>query len=262
MLPRLLAVAHGSRQDRSLPPLEGLIGRLRRMRPELAVQLAFVDHRSPSVSAALRSNEPTVVVPLLLSAASHVKGDIAAAVRAAGSHVVQARPLVPHIGVVQALAQRLEEAAIPADRALVLAAIGAADPDANAQVVTEARRLWEWRGGAGDVEAAFASATRPSVPEAVDRLRRLGNEHIAIVEFALAPGFLLDRAIGSVSVDAVTEPVADTEPIARAVLERYDEARTQDVRMGCDTCIYRVPWPGLQERVGTVQRVHPHPDDP
>lgn len=259
--PRLLAVAHGSREERSVPALEALLERVRALRPEVAVELAFVDHRSPSITAALRESGPTVVVPLLLSSASHVKGDIAAAVRAAGSSVVQARPLVPHIGVIRAVADRLEQAGVGADVAVVLAAIGAADPDANAQVVAEARRVWEWRGGAGPVEAAFASATRPTVPEMVDRLRRLGEERIAIVTYALAPGFLLDRAIGSVTVDAVTEPLADAQPIAEAVVERYDEALGSDIRMGCDTCLYRVPWPGREDRVGAPAQVHPHPDD-
>ncbi|HVX46735.1 MAG TPA: CbiX/SirB N-terminal domain-containing protein, partial [Mycobacteriales bacterium] len=155
--PRLLAVAHGSREERSVPPLEALLERVRGLLPEPAVELAFVDHRSPSITAALRDSAPTVVVPLLLSSASHVKGDIAAAVRSAGPAVLQARPLVPHIGVIRAVADRLEQAGAGADTAVVLAAIGAADPAANAQVVAEARRVWEWRGGGDPVEAAFAS---------------------------------------------------------------------------------------------------------
>ena len=38
--------------------------------------------------------------------------------------------------------------------------------------------------------------------------------------------------------------------VADIVLDRYREALTGDVRANCDLCCYRVPLPGLEQRVG------------
>lgn len=266
--PVLLAVAHGSRDDRAAPALERLIARVRHAAPHLDVRLSYVDHIAPSVSRALADLSagalPTVVVPLLLTAASHAKGDLAAAVQAArrpGWDLRQARPLAPHAGVIAALDRRLTEAGIGPETAVVLAAVGSADPDANADVVADARRLWEWRRAEAPIDAGFASATTPTVGEAVDRLRRLGHAEVAVAAYVLAPGRLLDGAVRPLDVAAVTTELADTSELADVVLDRYREARTGDIRMGCDTCLYRVPWPGREDRVGATQQVHPHPDD-
>ncbi|HEY2172477.1 MAG TPA: CbiX/SirB N-terminal domain-containing protein [Mycobacteriales bacterium] len=264
--PVLLAVAHGSRDERAAPALDRLIERVRAGAPEVDVRLSYVDHTSPSVTRALEdlSTRPTVVVPLLLTAASHTKGDVAAAVRAArrpDRHLHQARPLAPHPGLLAALDRRLDEAGVDRRTAVVLAAVGSADPDANADVVADARRLWEWRRASAPVEAGFASATTPTVAEAVDRLRRLGYDEVAVAAYALAPGRLLDKATAGLDVATVTEELADTPEAAEVVLERYREAIAGDIRMGCDTCLYRVGWPGREDRQGAPQRVHPHPDD-
>lgn len=59
---------------------------------------------------------------------------------------------------------------------------------------------------------------------------------------------------------AMTSPGAD--PLAELVLERYREAVGGDIRMSCDTCMYRVALPGFEHRVGEPQHPHDHPDDP
>ncbi|GGO16620.1 hypothetical protein GCM10010116_33510 [Microbispora rosea subsp. aerata] len=50
--------------------------------------------------------------------------------------------------------------------------------------------------------------------------------------------------------------------LADLVLERYHEALRGGIRMNCDTCLYRVPLPGHEHRVGAAQHPHHHPDDP
>jgi sirohydrochlorin cobaltochelatase len=56
--------------------------------------------------------------------------------------------------------------------------------------------------------------------------------------------------------------LGDCDDLADLVLERYREALGGDVRMNCDTCLYRVPLPGVAHRVGAPQSPHDHPDDP
>lgn len=266
--PALLAVAHGTADPAGAAVLAALISRVRALEPDLHVALAFVDHLAPSVTAALdglaRAGEPTAVVPLLLSAASHSKTDVAAAVQGAraehpGWQVSYGRPLGPHPLLLAALDGRLRAVGALAVTAVVLVAAGSADPDANADVVKVARLLWEWRGGGGPVEAAFATATAPTLDEVLDRLRRLGHDDFAVAPYFLAPGRL--PPVSSPDGVRVATVLGDTDEVARLVLERYAEAVTGDLRMNCDVCRYRMPWPGRPPVVGAPQRPHPHPDD-
>jgi sirohydrochlorin cobaltochelatase len=45
------------------------------------------------------------------------------------------------------------------------------------------------------------------------------------------------------------------------VIERYREALAGDIRMNCDTCVYRAAMPGHLHRVGAAQTPHQHPHD-
>ncbi|WP_051571207.1 sirohydrochlorin chelatase [Cryptosporangium arvum] len=268
--PVLLAVAHGTSHPPGIATLHALLERVRELAPELPVELAFVDHEPPSVTGALRrfaaEGRPVATLPLLLTAASHSKGDIAGAVRIArdaGLVVSYGRPLGPDPLLLTALDDRVREAGASASTALVLASAGADDPDANAEIWRAARLFWEWRRAEAPVEVAYAGATRPSVTEAVDRLHRLGHDDVLVVPYFLAPG----RLPGAVRRDAlaagarVAEVLGAHPSVARLVLERYAEAVGGSVLMNCDTCQYRSPWPGREKRVAQLQQPHTHPAD-
>jgi sirohydrochlorin cobaltochelatase len=267
--PALLMVAHGSADPAAAATHARLAVLVRDAAPGLEVGLAHVDHTAPSVAAALDAHaaagRQVVAVPLLLSAAAHSKGDIPGAIRAAarrhgGPPAGYAAVLGPHPLLLTALVRRLAEAGVGADTALVLAAAGSADPDANAEVARTARLLWEWRGGP-PVEPAYASATVPTVADAVDRLRRLGHDRIAVASYFLAPGRLPAAVRAAAAGLPVTEPLGDTGSVAALVLERYAEAVAGHAAANCDTCQHRAPWPGREHKVGTPQRPHRHPAD-
>lgn len=287
--PALLVVAHGSSNPAAARALAGLVTRICAAARGIEVRLSYVDHTGPSVSSALSgyvdAGRDVVVVPLLLSPAAHARGDIPAVIRAARrdgtgrqdgtvgqdaasggaqggvARLRYARVLGPHPLLLSALERRLAEAGVGRSSALVLAAAGSTDPDANAEVARMARLLWEWRGGVAPVEPAFASATAPSVDTAIVRLRLLGHTEVAVASYFLAPGRLPDMVAAQASGLPVTAPLADTDEVARLVVERYAEALAGTVAANCDTCVYRVPWPGHEHRVGAPQRVHPHPGD-
>jgi sirohydrochlorin cobaltochelatase len=268
----LLAVAHGTAERAGIDELDALMDRIRALRPGLRVVLSYVDHEPPSVSSALRSlaseGVPVVALPLLLVAATHSKSDIAGALRETreavpGFRVAYGRPLGAHPLLLDVLSERIAAAGARPTTAVLLVSAGSADPDANAEIPRIARLLWERRGVASPVEVAYASATSPTVPEALDRLRRLGHTDVVVAPYFLAPG----RFTAAVEADAVTggarmaEVLGAHDDVARAVLARYEEAIAGDIRMNCDTCMYRVAWPGKERRVGAPQRPHPHPSD-
>ena len=272
--PVLLGVAHGSRDPAAQEVVKALLAGAADLRPGLAVCDAYVDNASPSVRRALQSLvddgvRDVVVLPLLLTPASHSKTDVAASVQEGraqhpGLRLRYGRPLGPQPALVDLLDRRLREAGARDDDPVVLVAGGALDPDANAQVAATARLLWEGRERPS-VDVAFASTTRPTVPEALARLRALGHSRVAVARYFLGPGYLprlVEKQAAEVDVEVVVSaPLGVDEELSRLLLLRYDEALRGDLRMNCDVCLYRVPMPGREDAVGAVQEPHEHPDD-
>lgn len=275
----LLGVAHGSRDPGSQAVVRQLLALAAELRPGLRVVDAYVDNASPSMAAALTAlveegpghgAEDVVVVPLLLTPASHSKTDVAAAVQAGrlshpGLRLRYGRPLGPHPVLVQQLAQRLTEVGAADEDPVLLVAGGSLDPDANAQIAATARLLWEGRSWPS-VDIAFASTTHPTVPQALERLGMLGFRRVSVARYFLGPGFLprlVEQQASSVEgVQAViSASLGASSELAGLLLERYDEALGGDIRMNCDACLYRIAFPGREMAVGAPQLPHSHPDD-
>ena len=96
-------------------------------------------------------------------------------------------------------------------------AAGSSDPDANADLYKVARLVGDGRGFAV-VEAAFVSLASPSVPEALDRCRRLGARRMAVVPYFLFTGVLVDRIGDQARAWAGAQPEVevDRRPLPRA----------------------------------------------
>src|SRR5262249_57384294 len=86
--------------------------------------------------------------------------------------------------------------------AVVLVGRGSSDPDANADLYKVGRLLQDSRG-LGFVEPAFVSLAPPSVPQALERCRRLGATTVAVVPYFLFTGILVDRIHAQADVWAV-----------------------------------------------------------
>lgn len=271
----LVGVAHGSKDDRSQEVVGALLAQAAARRPGVRALPAYVDNASPSVRSALadlaaQGEGDVVVLPLLLTAASHAKTDVAASVQEAraahpGMRIRYGRPLGPHRNLVEALAWQVGQSGARNGDPVVLAAAGSLDPDANAQIAATARLLWEGRTFAS-VDAAFASTTGPTVPQVLERLRLQGFSRAVVARYFLGPGRLPDlvagqaRSIPGLEV-LVTEPLGVSEDLVEVIVERYDEALGGDLRMNCDVCQYRLSFPGRESVVGAPQVPHDHPDD-
>jgi cobalt/nickel transport system ATP-binding protein len=142
---------------------------------------------------------------------------------------------------------------------VILVGRGSSDPDANSDLAKVARLVWDGRGFAA-VEPAFVSLASPSVPEALDRCRRLGARRVAVVPYFLFTGVLVDRIGEQARIWARSHPEVEVTvgpylgpvgPVADVVLERYHEALAGGAVMNCDLCVYRTPLPGHEHRVGT-----------
>ncbi|HEY2276834.1 MAG TPA: sirohydrochlorin chelatase [Streptosporangiaceae bacterium] len=282
MNPALLIAGHGTRDAAGVAAFAALTERVARLNAgQLPVAGGFIELSEPPLKDAVTDlaaggHRDLVAVPLMLSAAGHSKGDVPAALaretaRHPGLSVRYGRPLGPHPVLLNLMAARIEAvtAGLSGPPAVLLAGRGTSDPDGNADVVKVARLLWEGRGYEF-AETAFISLARPSVPEGLERCRRLGARSIVVARYFLFPGVLPDRVTEQAAEFAaahpgldirVTDVLGDCDEIAGLVVERYREALDGDIRMNCDLCVYRTALPGFAHRVGLPQQPHDHPHD-
>ncbi|HEU0088889.1 MAG TPA: sirohydrochlorin chelatase [Pseudonocardiaceae bacterium] len=234
LTPTLVAVAHGSREPRSAGTVSALIDRVRLLRPDLDVRLAFLDLCAPRLDAVLATVPRAVVVPLLLGDAYHAKVDVPGEVARAtaarpGLDVVIADVLGPDPRLEDAALGRLAEAGVSPedpDVGVVLAAAGSSHPPANATLAAVAAR-WT-RRSRWQVVPAFACAARPTVPDAIITLRIAGARRIAVACWFLAPGLLpgkITRLALSASPQArLAAPLGAHDAVAALIADRYDLA--------------------------------------
>jgi sirohydrochlorin cobaltochelatase len=282
MKPGLVIVGHGSKNDDGVAEFSDFVALVAKL-AQVDVTGGFLELSSPPMTDAVaelyeRGHRRLVAVPLVLVGAGHAKGDVPAALvrermRRDGLTFGYGRPLGPHPSLLELLDQRIAEVVTSDERpdtAVVLVGRGATDPDANADVAKTARLLQEGRGFL-TVETSFVSLAEPGVPAALERSRRLGARRVVVSPYFLFSGVLPDRVVSQARQWAEQHPEIDVrcaavlgpdERIARLVLERYGEVLTGDVRMSCDTCIYRIALPGYEAKVGAPQVPHDHPDDP
>lgn len=286
--PALLIAGHGTRDEAGAEAFRSFVRELGLRHPELPVAGGFIELSPPPLTDAVaelveRGVRRFAAVPLMLVSAGHAKGDIPAALarekeRHPGISYSYGRPLGPHPSLLNVLERRLDEALgggegrAPGDRAdvtVLLVGRGSTDPDANAEVHKAARLLWEGRGYAG-VETAFVSLAAPDVPAGLDRCAMLGARRIVVLPYFLFTGILPDRvrqqtegwAAAHPGIEVLSADVIGPEPeLLDLVMERYEEAVKGDLRMNCDSCVYRIALPGFEDKVGLPQQPHYHPDD-
>ena len=283
----LLVVGHGTRDAAGVAGFLDFVKRLQG-RCEADVDGGFIELSRPPLADAVtglweRGHRHVVALPLVLVAAGHGKGDVPGALnrekeRHPGLTYRYGRPLGPHPTLLSLVEERIDAALVDDDgtsapregTTVVLVGRGSTDPDANAEIAKVARLLWEGRGYDG-VETSFVSLAPPGVPAALDRARALGARRVVVAPYFLFAGVLPDRvtdqsrawAAANPDVDVRVAPViGDCDGLADLVLERYAEAIAGDIRMNCDTCVYRIAMPGFEHKVGEPQTPHDHPDDP
>jgi sirohydrochlorin cobaltochelatase len=281
--PALLVVGHGSRDPRGAKEFQELVSLLRRNNRSLPIEGGFIELSRPPISECVErlvedGARDISAVPLMLLAAGHAKDDIPATlVREKINHPEvdfhYGRPL----GIRPELLELMDEkisTVVPKDEreetAVLVVGRGSSDPDANSDLAKIARLFYEGRPYPM-VEIAFVSLAPPSVPEALERCRRLGARRVVVFSYFLFTGVLEERIRKRSEEFAAENSGVEVRcagyfgPDARVadlVLERYRESFEGDIRMNCDVCVHRVALPGSEEKVGAPATPHYHPDEP
>jgi sirohydrochlorin ferrochelatase len=234
----LVAVAHGSADPRASATVAELAEVARERSPGLDLRTAFLGHALPSlpqVLSTVEADREVTVLPLLLTAAYHSKADIPRMLaRLPRSRVSYGATLGPHPLLLQALERRLAEAdpgahENPARTAVVLAAAGSSDPEANA-TITRLAAQWQARTGWFAVRPAYASAAEPSPAAAVADLLRAGAPRVVVATYLLAPGLFADRIRQSTlaaGAAAVTPALGACAEVADVLLDRFADAASR-----------------------------------
>ena len=200
------------------------------------LRTAYLGHAPPSLPQVMSGIEPgtqVTVLPLLLTAAYHGNTDIPrvlAHVRADFPYlrVTYGAPLGPHPLLIRAPERRLAEAdpgvlENPARTAVVLAAAGSSDPDANTAIARLAAR-WQARTGWFAVSPAYASAASPDPAAAVTSLLRDGACRVVVATYLLAPGYFAGRIRDSsltAGAAAVSQALGASAEVADVLLDRF-----------------------------------------
>lgn len=279
----LLVVGHGTRSDAGQAECAALVERIGAARPRLPVAHGYLELCPPPITDAVAGlvgagSTDITVVPLVLLAAGHAKGDVPAAIareraRHPGVTLRYGRPLGLHPDLLALADRRLDAAVAPHERpdtAVVVVGRGSTDPDANGELAKAARLLWEGHDWPL-VEPAFVSLTEPRVPAALDRVAALGARRVVVLAYFLFTGVLEERIREQAAAWASAHPEVEVRTagylgpdgrVADVVLERFEQGRAGEVHANCDTCQYRVALPGFEDRVGQPQTLHFHPHDP
>ena len=281
--PALLVVGHGSRDPRGAGEFHELVTLVRQRAPNLAVEGGFIELSRPPISECVErlvkgGSRRVAAVPLMLLAAGHAKDDIPAVlVREKLRHPETTFEYGRALGIRPELLELMDEKISTAvteeekdDTTVLIVGRGSSDPDANSDLAKVSRLFYEGRSYPA-VEPAYVSMTRPSVPEGLERLRKLGARRVVIFSYFLFTGVLEERireqagAFANANPDVEVRYAGYLGPHGRVVdlvLERYGEAVGGDIRMNCDVCVHRVALPGFEAQVGAPATPHYHPDEP
>ncbi|HEV7206859.1 MAG TPA: CbiX/SirB N-terminal domain-containing protein [Jatrophihabitans sp.] len=206
-------VAHGTASPAGSATTARLVAAVAAARPAVPVELCFLDVVDPRLAAALAgSDEPTIVVPLLLSTGYHVQTDIPAAA-APHPNVRVARHLGPHPLLVDAVLDRMPRAEGIASTALVGA--GSTRSGATTELAATGELLAE-RVGHPVTVLTMADDLRTAL-EQLPAPRQVAT-------YLLADGqFVTTLHTAAAGLALVGEPIGVHPKLVELVWTRYDE---------------------------------------
>jgi sirohydrochlorin cobaltochelatase len=260
----VLLAAHGARDPGAEGNLEvdAFASAWGARHPDLEVQVCWIEHAPVLLEegldrAAARAvgGGRVLVLPLILNAAGHVKGDIpqalaAARVRHPRIEFRAARHLGTTDHLLKALRQRLHQAMVALDMpdphttGVVLLARGASDMESTGEVAKMAHWIYETTDHEL-VLPAFTGICFPRLEQVVQRLDRLGMTQIIVLPYYLFTGRLIKRIREQTArlrtqyprrVIALAGYIGAHEQLMALLDRRLAECRDGSPLLPCDGC--------------------------
>ncbi|MGH3474802.1 MAG: sirohydrochlorin chelatase [Aeromicrobium sp.] len=220
MRPALIAVSHGTSSPAGQASVAGLVGAVRRRLPGIDVSEAFVDVQEPSPDVVLDSLAgPAVVVPLFMAPGFHVHVDIARSV--AGRDATATDVLGTSRAITGMMLDRLRDAGLRNDDAVVLGVAGSSDARAHQSVDRVAARLAMRLGR--EVAVGHLGGTGRRIDDVV---AEASGRRVVVATYLLAPGHFADLLHRCGADVVVTAPLLDSGPpdprLVQLVVDRYE----------------------------------------
>lgn len=275
----ILLVGHGSRDHEGNDQVRQTIEELKpQLDSELLVETCFLEFERPTINQGIQTcvekgATSVFVIPLMLLAAGHSKIHIPAAIDEAKEkypHVsfTYGRPFGIHEETMEICKSRLEEVGEKINEedpetAVILLGRGGSDPDANSDLYKITRLLWE-KLHYKFVEPAFMGVTDPLIKEGVERCVKLGAKRIVILPYFLFTGILIKRLENMIEEFQQEFPEVEFKlagyfgfhsRLKTIIKDRIQEALQGEVKMNCDTCVYRI------EAMEHIDHHHHHDHD-
>ncbi|MED4401981.1 sirohydrochlorin chelatase [Metabacillus fastidiosus] len=275
----VLFIGHGSRDAEGNEQVKAFI---EKMKPsfdkDLLVETCYLEFVHPTVNEGIdicisKGATHVIIIPIMLLQAGHSKIHIPAAIDEAKEKYPLAkftygRPIGIHLESIEILKTRIEEIGEYSETpdketAVLLLGRGGSDADANSDLYKITRLLWE-KTPFSLVETAFMGVTSPLTDEGVERCVKLGAKKIIILPYFLFTGILIKRLEEMIVEFQKKYPSIEFKlagyfgfhsKLETILMDRVNEALQDEVKMNCDTCVYRI------EAMEHIDHHHHHDHD-
>jgi len=206
--PAVVVIGHGSPLPSGNVHFRETFRKLARLLPpHWDVREAFLEHAEPEVETVLeecaRRGGDVYIFPFLLFDAGHSKSDVWTFIHDLKKSFPQVRIVRDWaIGTDQTPVSVLLDLLPPVEEGirdrLIFVGRGSLDPNANASLYYQGRRLWERRRGP-EFQYAFIGVTDPRFRSVIDELDPECFDRLLVVPYFLFEGVLMERIRGSVN---------------------------------------------------------------
>jgi sirohydrochlorin cobaltochelatase len=281
----LLAIGHGTRNDRGRQTFLDFVSVYQQLDPSRPVIPCFLELTKPTILEGVETcikqgYTDLTALPILLFAARHNKFDVT-------NELGRARSLNTrlnfsygrHFGITPKIMElwrdRLQKLDRPennphniarADTVLLFVGRGSSDPDANSDVYKLARIIWEG-SNYKTVETCFIGITHPRLEEGFQRAYLYQPKRIIVLPYFLFTGTLVEKIFEITAQQKLQRPDLDfvclpemgiAPQLLEVLREREIEAQLGQVAMNCEMCKFRLAVSQEQAIQGHHHHHHEH----
>ncbi len=263
----LLAIGHGTRNNRGRQTFLDFVATYQKLDPSRPVIPCFLELTKPTIQEGIEACieqgfRKITALPILLFAARHNKFDVPNELdRASADYPQLSINYGRHFGITPKIIQLWRDRLLQLDRpennphnisredtVLLFVGRGSSDPDANGDVYKLARIMWEG-SGYKTVETCFIGITHPRLEEGFRRAYLYQPKRIIVLPYFLFTGTLMEKIFTITTqqeeqypnIDFACLPEMGIAPELLQILrEREIEAQLGQVAMNCEMCKFRL----------------------
>jgi precorrin-8X/cobalt-precorrin-8 methylmutase len=277
----IVIAGHGSRDPQGVAEFESFMALLKSRAGDKRVDFGYLEFCEPTIDQAVHDSiasgtKKLVMVPALLTAATHAKNDMPAELLAmrqkypdveiAFGSAMDLHPLLLKLCQERIIEAEAQSAQIVnrADTCLVVVGRGTSDSDANSEISKLSRMLEEGMGF-GTSFVCYAGTAKPVVANGLKAAAKLGYARIIVLPYFLFDGVLIKRIYDAVddlshrhsAIEVLKAKYLGVHPyVADVFLERAQEGAEGRAHMNCSLCKYRVQIVGFESQLGQPQQGH------